>query len=112
MKTMRKPSVKVTVKSRPKMKRVSAPRTLIRAEGDQCFWVNNGPILSDIRELDAALKTNVISEAQWNHHVSKTRNDFADWVEHVFRNHELATKLRAASTRDTAKKVIAAVLAR
>lgn len=73
--------------------------TLLKASGTQCFWVHNGPILSDLRELRMALKNGKITDQQWKHHTSSGRNDFASWIHDIFRNDALAKKISAAKTK-------------
>ncbi len=66
-----------------------------------CFWVNNGPILSDLQELYAALKNEITSE-QFSHHVNGHKNDFADWIERTLGDPLCAKKMRSAKKQDTA----------
>jgi len=40
------------------------------------------------------------------HHVSKEKNDFADWIEYVLIDTELATKVRKSKKPNTARKVV------
>jgi hypothetical protein len=118
MKTTRKPRAKavpkvtsVKVKALSRVRTASAQNvTLLKAEGVHCFWVNNGPVLADIRELAQAFKSGAITDAQWKHHVRSRENDFANWIQFVFRNPELAKKLRATASKSDAYKVLSAAL--
>jgi len=70
-----------------------------------CFWVNNGPILSDLSELYDALKNEVTPE-QFSHHVTEEGNDFADWVENTLKDKECASQMRKVKKQSTtAEKV-------
>jgi hypothetical protein len=71
-------------------------RILARAEGPQCFWVTDGTIIADLVELSAALKT--MERDVFAHHVNAERNDFADWVEWVLGDSELAEMSRTLQT--------------
>jgi hypothetical protein len=70
----------------------SPKRVLARAEGAQCFWVNDGQILADLGEFSTALKK--MAQDTFTYHVDGSRNDFADWIEFVLGDTELATELR------------------
>ena len=78
-------------------------KALVIASGEQCFWVNNGPVLTNLKELRDAL--GVISDEQFSYHVSKERNDFAEWVESVLADGECAKALRRTRTRKGAVRV-------
>lgn len=73
---------------------------LQKALPQNCFWVHNGPILSDLQELRDALKKEVTHE-QFTHHVSGERNDFADWIEGTLGDAACARSIRAAKRKDT-----------
>src|SRR5512139_217224 len=84
---------------------LAAPRVLVDAPSDQCFWVNQGPILRNLRELCDALASGV-SDEQFAHHVTEERNDFAAWVEVVLQDSECAQALRRARTRAAAVRAL------
>ncbi len=83
---------------------VSAKRVLARAEGAQCFWVNDGKILADLVEFSTALGK--MAQDTYSYHVDTTRNDFADWVEFVLGDTELATLLRGVKKPSQAKTIV------
>lgn len=74
------------------------------AEGDQRFWVHNGPILKDMHELRDALQT--MSDEQYRYHVNDTNNDFANWIDAILEDHHCAHELRHAKTRTAAEHVV------
>ncbi len=82
-----------------------APRALVDAPTDQCFWVNQGPILKNLRELCDAL-TSGVSDEQFAHHVTEERNDFAAWVEVVLKHPDCAQALRRTRTRVGAARAV------
>ena len=79
-------------------------RVLAQAFGGQCFWTNDGSIISNLIELRDLM--NRISSEAFGYHVGKKRNDFADWVEHVLGDGELAAELRKAQKPNTSRAVI------
>lgn len=81
-----------------------AKRVLARAEGPQCFWVHNGEILADLVEFERALASMALDT--FTHHVSESRNDFADWIEFVLGDTELAAALRGATKPRQARTIV------
>lgn len=79
-------------------------KDLVHAPAEQCFWVTDGRVLSNLAELRDAL--DAMADDIFSYHVSKEKNDFADWVEHVLDDSELATKMRKAKKPKTAHKVV------
>lgn len=77
---------------------------LVCAPGEQCFWVTDGKVLSNLVELKEALAA--MSEDVFAYHVSKERNDFAEWIEHVLGDAELATAFRKSKKPNTAREVV------
>ena len=75
---------------------------------EQYFWLNNGRVLKNITELLNALKS--MEDSIFYHHVSSDRNDFANWIKHVFKNDGLSYNLYNSKTRDEMVKAIEAVL--
>lgn len=104
-KVAKKATKKTAAKKTAKKSTTKGPgKKLIVAKGADCFWVNKGPILKDLRELEAALNT--MSEAMFKHHVGKGKNDFADWVEYTLKDTAAATDIRKARKPKTARTVI------
>ena len=62
------------------------------------FHVSGGPSLPSLVALRAYLRT--IPVHQFEAHVGKDKNDFANWAEHVFGETELAKQLRSCTTRE------------
>lgn len=92
----KKTSTKKTAKKQPKQ--------MVQVSGDLCFWVNNGPILSSLKDLDYALKH--MSDEQFKHHVAKDKNDFAVWVRGVLFEEACSKKLQKAKTKKEALLVV------
>ncbi len=82
---------------------------LVCAEGEHCFWSNDGQIFSTLADLQGALLT--ISDDTYAHHTSDGRNDYADWVEFVLLDKSCANSLRKAKGRKAAATVVAKALA-
>lgn len=80
------------------------PKTLARAEGSYRFWLYEGPVISDLRELHAAFRK--MTTKQWMHHVGKGKNDFAPWVEHVLCDVPCAKDLRTAKSAADAMRAV------
>jgi|SRR3989344_3899526 len=81
--------------------RMMKGKTLVTASKESCFWVNQGPVLKNLRELHDALKSD-ITDTQYKYHVGKGKNDFANWVSEVLGDKECAAKLYGARSRKSA----------
>ena len=69
------------------------------AAPDECFWVNNGPVVATLGELRVALES--MSAAQYRYH-TRGGNDFAQWVRDCFGADACAKKLEKATTKTRA----------
>lgn len=61
------------------------------------FYLVDGRKLKDLRELALSLG-DLPDQAFW-HHVNDARNDFANWIEEIFEEKELARTLRATRSK-------------
>jgi hypothetical protein len=109
MATTKKTSKKVTkkVSSKTKSSRTSKKKnqsTLVCADGPHCFWVSDGRVLANLTDLRDALAQ--MKEDVYYHHVTKEKNDFADWVESVLYDDELANALRRSQKPHTARALV------
>ena len=59
---------------------------------EKYFYLEDGGVFKNIKEL--ALRLDEVSDEVFRSHVNESKNDFANWVEHVFKEKELAEKLR------------------
>ena len=67
-----------------------------RVSEDQAFIMSDGQKLQSLDELSEAI--NLIEPDVFSAHVNESKNDFANWVEHVFGEIELANALRQYPT--------------
>jgi len=86
------------------MARKTQKLDLVMVDGDQCFWVNNGPALRNVKDLSDALKS--MSEDSYSYHVNAEKNDFANWVLNALKDETLASKLSKAKTLKSATKAV------
>ena len=100
-KTTKKTTSKKTGKSAESKKQKP---TLPCANSEQCFWTTDGRILSNLVELSDALKS--MNKDVFEHHVKKDKNDFADWVENVLMDKELAKMLRKSRKPGSARTIV------
>lgn len=63
------------------------------------FYVNNGPVLTNIEQLPNVLKN--MEDHQFNHHVNSERNDFSSWIKDVIGDSKLANQLSKVKTKRT-----------
>ncbi len=69
------------------------------------FYLQDGRQLKNLLELVIALE--IMDEAVFSNHVASNKNDFASWIEHVFKNHLLADGVRSAKdSKEMARKIL------
>lgn len=82
----------------------TAKKNFVQAEGSAGFWIYNGQVLRNLKDLNAAFET--MNPEQFAYHVTKDKNDFANWVEFVLMDPILAGKLRSFKTQKTMGKTV------
>ena len=75
-----------------------ARRIVADVAPQQCFWVNNGPIVRNLDELAKSLEY-MKDETFW-HHVNPDKNDFANWARDVLRDEALAESLKKLKSKE------------
>lgn len=100
-KTVSKTAKKATKKTTAKSKKAKA---LVCASGEKCFWTTDGKILHDLNELKDALS--YMTENVFAYHVTKEKNDFADWVGDVLRDKDCAKAMLKARKPSSAKTIV------
>ncbi|MDP3766241.1 MAG: DUF5752 family protein [Nanoarchaeota archaeon] len=70
------------------MEKEEAQRILRDANPEQCFWVNNGPVLKNLDGLSKALAE--MNKDAFKHHANKEKNDFSSWVRDILGDQKLA----------------------
>ncbi len=71
---------------------------------DEYFVLNNGVELKSISDLLSYL--HVMPEEIFLHHVRAEKNDFANWIEHIFGLKDLADKLRTVHSKDNMIRIL------
>lgn len=95
------PAKKVAKKA--SVKKATRP-TLVTASNETSFWVTNGAVLNNLVALAQTLDT--MEKNVFSYHVTKDKNDFADWVEAVLEDTTCAAALRKCKTPKSAKTVV------
>ena len=72
---------------------------LRNASQDQSFNLANGRVLKNLHELSNALIS--MDEKTFNHHITKDRNDFSNWILGVFKDEELARQIAKNRNRES-----------
>lgn len=84
-KTVKKPVGEV------KLKKPAVPQ----AAAEQFFVLVDGRVLRNYKELADMLDD--MADHVYSHHANNERNDFAKWIEDVFKDTTLAKKIREAT---------------
>ena len=77
---------------------------VLLAGPENYFILNNGSVLKDIGELYLAIKK--ISPEVYSYHVTKHKNDFANWIEHVFHNKKLSKEISKTKSQKDAELIL------
>ena len=75
-----------------------AERILADASPEQCFWVNNGPVIKNLSEMADSLAC--MNDDIFKHHVNKEKNDFGNWVRDVLKDAELADEIAGIKSKE------------
>lgn len=75
-----------------------AERILSDVRPEQCFWVNNGPIVRNLQEMANALT--YMKDETFKHHVNEQKNDISNWVMDVLKDEELASNIMKVSSKE------------
>lgn len=78
------------------VKKVTKKVPLVAAPVEKHFWTNDGQVLADLVSLAESFAA--MDDMLFTYHANETKNDFADWVEHVLGDVVCAQSLRRAST--------------
>ena len=73
---------------------------------EECFWVNNGPVLASIEGLRDALAH--MTDDQFAYHTKRDGNDFARWIRDSLGDPETAVRIARARTRTGAIQALRA----
>ena len=84
-------------KSSGSRKKSRSLKVFPKAPAERAFWIWNGPVVRDIREL--ALALHHVSDEQFDYHAKRGGNDFACWARDVLGEKALARSLVAAKTK-------------
>ena len=71
---------------------------------EKSFVLKDGTKIKGLRELASILPK--LDENTFTHHVNEEKNDFANWIEEVFKNATLADKIKDI----TSPTIIAAII--
>ena len=82
----KKTSTKKAVK-----KKTTQPKVLRPAPSKSYFFLGSGEAIKSVKGLADALEK--MPEEVFKHHVNQEKNDFANWIEHVFEDKTLAKKI-------------------
>jgi hypothetical protein len=71
---------------------------------DKPFILKDGTTMHTVHDLYGALST--MSDETYSYHATATKNDFANWVEHVIGDKFLAAAMRRATNRQELQRAV------
>lgn len=90
----------------PRINKEEAKAILNNVPEDKIFWVNDGKVLRNIKDLKAELAG--MTDDTFRYHVNKERNDFMNWINEVVGDNKLARDI----SRTKNKKVMTTKISR
>jgi len=103
-KTVKKP-VNAKRSAKPKIEVTIRKNVLGKAPQEHHFVLQDGRTVKTVYQLVDELET--MSEEMFRHHVNDFKNDFANWIEHVFDEKHLADEMRYIEDRlDTQRAIL------
>lgn len=88
------------------MRRLYKKAVLVTALPAYHFWVHNGPVIGNIKELKDALAAGTVSLEQFVYHAAGERNDFAVWMHDVLGDAACAKSFRRVRSPKTAVRML------
>lgn len=76
---------------------------------DNVFWVQDGRVLKNLKDLEKAL--NEMADETFRYHSNDSKKDFSHWVDEVVGDTKLGHDLHKAADRQEAAKAVAARIA-
>jgi len=67
---------------------------------EKYFLLNDGRSIKNLEEMNQALM--FMNANTYEHHANEEKNDFSNWVEHVFEDKELANSIKTSINSQTA----------
>jgi hypothetical protein len=89
--------------------REDAARVLSDTSGDKRFFCHDGCISENLKQLVDCLSN--MSDDSYHHHVTPLKNDFSNWIRHVFGDDKLANDLMGSDNPVKAARTIKARIA-
>jgi hypothetical protein len=86
------------------MRKKTEKLPLIEADENSSFWVNNGPVLRNIKDLADVLEK--MSDQSFAYHVNTEKNDFSAWAGNILKDDVLARNLAKSKTLKAAIKTV------
>jgi hypothetical protein len=68
------------------------------------FWAQDGKTIKNLKELEHAL--HYMNPDTFRHHVTASKNDFANWIDHVMHEETLAKLVKMAKTKDNIRRLV------
>lgn len=89
---------KAAKKAKPLISQEEARKYLSNVRPENSFWINNGPIINNLKNLPKAIEET--DDTTFMHHVNSEKNDFSNWIQDCIGDMKLAQDLRKVRTKE------------
>jgi len=86
------------------MAKTKSKKTKKECPPDKVFYVCNGQVLKNIDEMLYALQK--MDDGAFRHHVHDGKNDFSNWLKDVFKEVELAEKIKKVMDKNHIVEIV------
>jgi hypothetical protein len=66
---------------------------------DKAFYVQNGPVITSLKELANALESDQISDDSFQFHLTNNNNDFLNWINGIYGDQDLIKALKRVKSK-------------
>lgn len=77
---------------------------LDEVNSDEYFYLSDGRAIKSLKQLSSMLSS--MHNDVFSYHVNESKNDFANWIEHVIMDDTLANRIRHVSDKDKMHRII------
>ena len=96
--------LKIRIRESREVGQMKKDPRLVDVPEDKAFWVSDGTVVKNLKELSRALKK--MSPDTFRYHANSEKNDFCNWIASVVGDNELSEELKGIRNKTNAASVV------